>query len=161
MKQDLCVPCGDGILNIRVGAIILKDGNILMVGNERVDYLYSVGGRIQFGETAEEAVVREVYEETGVTMEVDRLGFVHENYFYGDSSLKQDKPVYEISFFFYMKVPNDFDPICHSFADDQSKEYLRWVSPHEDIKLFPAFFKTELTEPKNTVIHILTDERPV
>ena len=28
-----------------------------MVGNDR-DYLYSVGGRVKFGETAEEAVVR-------------------------------------------------------------------------------------------------------
>ena len=31
-------------------------------------YLYSVGGRIRMGETAEEAVVREVLEETGVLM---------------------------------------------------------------------------------------------
>lgn len=49
------------------------------------NYLYSVGGRIKFGETAQEAVVREVPEETGVKMEIDRLGFVHENYFYGDA----------------------------------------------------------------------------
>lgn len=35
----------------------------------RSEYLYSVGGRIKFGETAEEAVIREVYEETGVHME--------------------------------------------------------------------------------------------
>ena len=54
-----------------------------MVGNERADYLYSVGGRIRFGETAEEAVRWEVYEETGVRMEIDRLGFVHENFLWG------------------------------------------------------------------------------
>ena len=55
-----------------------------MVGNERIDYLYSFGGRIKCGVTAEEAVVREVFEETGVRVEIDSLGFVHENYFYGD-----------------------------------------------------------------------------
>ena len=43
MNKDMCVVCDDGILNIRVGAIIMKDGKILMVGNDR-DYLYSVGG---------------------------------------------------------------------------------------------------------------------
>jgi len=76
-KKDMTVPCGDGMINIRVGAIIMKDGKILMVGNaNRPEYLYTVGGRIQFGETAEEAVIREVYEETGVRMEVERLGFV-------------------------------------------------------------------------------------
>ena len=83
MSQDLCLSCGEGILNIRVGAIIMRDGKILMVGNENADYLYSVGGRIKFGETAEEAVVREVLEETGIKMEIDRLGFVHENFFFG------------------------------------------------------------------------------
>ncbi len=65
---DMCVPCGDGWLNIRVGAIIMKDGRFLMAGNPHFDYLYSVGGRIQFGETAEQAVVREVREETGRDM---------------------------------------------------------------------------------------------
>ena len=44
MSKDMCVACGDGILNIRAGAIIMKDGKLLMVGNDR-DYLYSVGGR--------------------------------------------------------------------------------------------------------------------
>ena len=83
MSQDLCLSCGEGILNIRVGAIIMRDGKILMVGNENADYLYSVGGRIKFGETAKEAVVREVLEETGIKMEIDRLGFVHENFFFG------------------------------------------------------------------------------
>ena len=66
----MCVSCDDGVLNIRVGAIIIKDGKVLMVGNERADYLYSVGGRIKFGETAEEAIVREVLEETGVHIQI-------------------------------------------------------------------------------------------
>ena len=81
MSKDLCVKTEDGILNIRVGAIIMKDGKFLMAGNDRFEHLYSVGGRVHFGETAEEAVVREVYEETGVKMEIDRLGFVHECFF--------------------------------------------------------------------------------
>jgi 8-oxo-dGTP pyrophosphatase MutT (NUDIX family) len=130
-----------------------------MVGNERADYLYSVGGRIKFGETAEEAVVREVYEETGVTMEIDRLGFVHENYFYGDAPTNMGKLIYEISFFFYMKVPEDFKPVSQSFTEDDSREYLRWVDPTEDILMYPTFFKTELTHPETTVKHFVTDER--
>lgn len=61
MKKDMTVPCEDGLINIRVGAIIMKDGQMLMVGNKiRPEYLYSVGGRIKFGETVEEAVIREV-----------------------------------------------------------------------------------------------------
>ncbi len=81
MKHDLCVKMEDGILNIRVGAIIMKNDKFLMVENDRFDYLYSVGGRIKFGETAEEAVVREVFEETGVKMEIDRLGLIQNRAF--------------------------------------------------------------------------------
>ena len=143
MSKDMCVACGDGILNIRAGAIIMKNGKLLMVGNNK-SYLYSVGGRIKFGETAEEAVVREVFEETGVKMESDRLGFVHENYFYGDMPSNLNKLIYEISFFFYMKVPDDFAPVSESFMEGSSKERLVWVSLDDEIKMYPEFFRTEL-----------------
>lgn len=130
-----------------------------MVGNKRSDYLYSVGGRIKFGETAEQAVIREVFEETGVKMEIDRLGFVHENYFFGDAPTNSGKLIYEISFFFYMKVPDNFTLKCNSFTEDNSKEYLKWISPNTEQKIYPAFFKTELQSPKKDVRHFVTDER--
>ena len=155
MNKDMCVVCDDGILNIRAGAIIMKDGKLLMVGNDR-SYLYSVGGRLKFGETAEEAVVREVFEETGVKMEIDRLGFVHENYFHGDAPSNRNKLIYEISFFFYMKVPDTFAPISESFTEDNSKEHLVWVSLDDDVKIYPNFFKTELKNPADTVKHFTT-----
>ena len=158
MNKDMYVVCDNGILNIRAGAIIIKDGKLLMVGNNR-DYLYSVGGRVKFGETAEEAVVREVFEETGVKMEIDRLGFVHENYFYGDAPSNFNKLIYEISFFFYMKVPDTFEPISESFTEDKSRERLVWISPDEDIKIYPEFFRTELKNPTNTVKYFTKDGR--
>lgn len=159
MGRDICIPCDNGIVNIRAGAVIMKGGKLLMVGNVRSDYLYSVGGRIKFGETAEEAAVREVLEETGVRMEIDRLGIVHENYFYGDAPSNRGKLVYEISFYFYMKVPDDFMPISESFTDDGSEEFLRWVSLDEDITMYPEFFKTELKDPTDAVKYFIKDER--
>lgn len=160
MNRDMSVPCEEGILNIRVGAIILRDGKFLMVGNNgRPEYLYSVGGRIKFGETAEEAVKREVLEETGYELEIDRLGFVHENYFYGDAPTNFGKLIYEISFFFYMKVPDDFEPECNSSTEDDSDEFLRWVTPDEPVKYFPEFFRHELKNPTDSVKHFVTDGR--
>lgn len=159
MSSDMTVACDKGLINIRVGAIIMKEGKFLMVGNGRSDYLYSVGGRIKFGETAKEAVVREVLEETGVKMEIDRLGFIHENYFYGDAPTNLGKLIYEISFFFYMKVPEGFTPVSGSFTEDDCKEYLRWVSPNDAVKVYPDFFKSELSRPEMTVKHFISDER--
>lgn len=159
MGNDMTVQCDRGFINIRVGAIIMKNNKILMAGNERSDYLYSVGGRIKFGETAQEAVVREVFEETGVQMEIDRLGFVQENYFFGDAPTNFGKLIYEISFFFYMKVPEHFSPVSNSFTEDNSKEYLKWVSPDDPQKIYPDFFRTELVHPANEVRYFIADER--
>ena len=35
MNKDICVRCGEGVVNIRVGAIIIKDNKVLMVKNNR------------------------------------------------------------------------------------------------------------------------------
>ena len=159
-RGDMTVPCDDGLINIRVGAIIMKDGKFLMAGNKKQpEYLYSVGGRIKFGETAEEAVVREVFEETGIRLEIDRLGFVHENYFYGDISTNLNKLIYEVAFYFYMKVPDNFSPISTSFTEDGGEEFLRWVSAEDEIIIYPEFFKTELKHPIEYVKHFVCDER--
>ncbi len=159
MGSDCTVAIDDGLINIRVGAIIMKDNKFLMAGNERQDYLYSVGGRVKFGETAESAIIREVYEETGVKLEVDHLGFIHEAYFYGDDPIKENKLIYEISFYFYMKIPNEFEPKCESFTEDGSKERLIWVTADSKIKYYPEFFRTELNNPSDGVKYIVVDER--
>ncbi len=156
MNKDLCVKTDDGILNIRVGAIIMRDEEFLMVKNERDEHMYSVGGRIKFGETAEEAVVREVFEETGVKMEVERLGFVHENFFPGDTLAKKGSIVHEISFFFYMKVPENFEPVCMSFTEDDVKEHLVWIKSDHPKKYYPEFFRTELKKPSKDVKHFVS-----
>ncbi len=159
IPSDLTLPVDDGLLNVRVGAIIQQNGNFLMVSNDTVGYCYSVGGRIRFGETAREAVIREVEEETGVIMEIDRLGFIHETFFYNDGKHDYGMLVQELSFYFYMRTPEDFTPVCNSVTNLGSAERLIWVSPDDEILCYPLFFKTELKTPGGSVKHIVTDER--
>lgn len=159
MPGDMTVPCGDGLINIRVGAIIMKNGKLLMAGNRRVDYLYAVGGRVQFGETAEEAVVREVEEETGVRLKTKRLGFVHENLFYDDDPASLDMPIYEIAFFYYMDTPEDFEPASKVFDENGVEEFLVWVPLDDERTTYPGFLRPELKHPERTVKHFVTDHR--
>lgn len=159
MAQDITLPIEDGYLNVRVGAIIIKNEKLLMVGNDREDYYYSVGGRVQFGESLEDAVRREVLEETGYALAIDRLGFVHEDFFYGDTPSKLGKPIHELAFYFYMKTPEAFEPRCRTLTEDGASEHLVWVSPDTDRTVYPAFFRTELKTPSPGIRHIVSDER--
>lgn len=52
MGSDCTVEIDEGFINVRVGAIIMKDGKFLMAGNDKDDFLYSVGGRVKYGETS-------------------------------------------------------------------------------------------------------------
>ena len=111
-----------------------------MVGNDR-DYLYSVGGRVKFGETAEEAVVREVWRKQAFRWKLIVLALCTKSISMGDAPSKRNK-LYEISLIFYMKVPDAFAPVSESLAGGSKR--TRWVSLDEDIPMYPQFFKTEL-----------------
>ncbi|MBE6910152.1 MAG: NUDIX domain-containing protein [Ruminococcaceae bacterium] len=158
MSPDMCVPCGDGLINLRAGALIVRDGKLLMVRSGH-GYYYSVGGRLKFGETAEDAVVREVFEETGVKLEVDRLAFVEENYFINDMPANLGKTVYELGFYFRMIVPPDFEPLSQVVTEGESRERLCWVSPDTPEVLFPEAFRTEALDPSPEVRHFVKDDR--
>ncbi|MBU3093769.1 NUDIX domain-containing protein [Clostridium sp. CF011] len=155
--MDLTFKTEQGKFNYRVGAIILHDNKLLMVKNNKAPYFYSVGGRVKLHESAEEAVVREVYEETGIYMKIERLGFIHENFFTEDVTKER---FHELSFFFYMKDMDSLNTICMSFTEDGAKEELQWIplGKISDVYLYPEFFKEKLLNPLATVEHILTKE---
>jgi ADP-ribose pyrophosphatase YjhB (NUDIX family) len=155
--MDLTFKTEQGKFNYRVGAIIIHDNKLLMVKNNKAPYFYSVGGRVKLHESAEEAVVREVYEEIGIHMKVERLGFVHENFF---SENVTKERFHELAFFFYMKDMDALNTICMSFTEDESKEELQWIPLDKiaDVYLYPEFFKEKLSNQLDTVEHILTKE---
>ena len=86
----------------RAAAIIVENDCVLLASNAKADYFYSVGGGIHMGEKAEDAVVREVFEETGAHYEVDRLAVIHENFFTDSDEFFKDLKCHEIALYFLM-----------------------------------------------------------
>lgn len=70
--------------NYRVCAMMISDGKILAMRDERSPYYYLPGGRVEMGETAEEAVIREVQEEIGITPEIVRPLWLNQAFFTED-----------------------------------------------------------------------------
>ncbi|MDE6293319.1 MAG: NUDIX domain-containing protein, partial [Clostridiales bacterium] len=123
---------GNDRFSYRVGAIIIEEGCVLLATNESADYYYSVGGRVHFGETAYDAVLREVKEETGVDYEVDRLAFVHENFFVEPCGVNKNKKFHEIALFYVMKPRGIKQTFPDGYCMDGRERYV-WI-PIEKLK---------------------------
>ncbi|HQB50617.1 MAG TPA: NUDIX domain-containing protein [bacterium] len=75
---------------IRAASIIINNDSVLLIYRKREGKEYYVfpGGGVEKNETIEQAVLRELFEETSLKAEIDRLLYVHkydnnsEQYFY-------------------------------------------------------------------------------
>ena len=99
--MDISFITEKGKFNYRVCAVILDGERILAMHDERSPYYYLPGGRVKFGETAEEAVLREVREELGVEAKIARPLWLAQAFFNEDV----DKLDYhELCVYFLMDV---------------------------------------------------------
>lgn len=155
-SRDLTFCTNEGIFTFRVAAIILHDNKVLMVYNRDLKQYYSVGGRCKLRENTEKAIVRECREETGISFEVYRLGFIHEILFQIDG-----RKYHEIDFIYYMTPLEDISLIGKNKLDLSQNESLVWCDLNE-IKstenFFSEFFKTELDNDCREISHIITVE---
>ncbi|MBO5788373.1 MAG: NUDIX domain-containing protein [Clostridia bacterium] len=82
--MDISFRCESEKFNYRVCAIMVEDGRVLAMHDNRSPYFYLPGGRVQMGETAEHAVIREVEEELGVTPKILRPLWLNQAFFTED-----------------------------------------------------------------------------
>ena len=151
---------GNQWFRYRAAAIIVENGCALFACNEMDDYFYSIGGGVHIGETAEDAVVREVFEETGVHYEIDRLAVIHENFFDENAGSLKGLNCHELSFYFLMK-PRGSQELHSNSVTMGVKEEMRWI-PVEDLdryKAYPTFLKDYLSKTHTGIAHIVSDER--
>ncbi len=144
----------------RAAAIIVENECVLFVGNKNENHLYSVGGGVHMGETAEHAVLREVFEETGIHYEIDRLAVIHENFFDESNGMLKGLNCHEICFYYLMKPRGTQELHSNSYSCG-AKEEMHWI-PIKDLdkyKAFPSFMKEYLSTGHSGIEHIITDER--
>ena len=82
--MDISFKTDEGRFNYRVCAIMLDNGRILAMRDECSPYYYLPGGRVEMGETAEQAVIREIQEELFITPEIVRPLWLAQAFFTED-----------------------------------------------------------------------------
>ena len=135
---------GDGWrFNYRVAGILL-DGNRALLERDIVSGQCCLpGGRVEFGEAASEATLREMREELGVEFEIERLIWIVDNFFQMEGRRYQ-----EPSFYFLVSLPQaNALPQGESFANqDNSRTVLQWYATDnlDDVPLYPTFLRSGL-----------------
>lgn len=156
--MDTTFKTSEGIFTYRVDAIIRNGTKILMAHDKQNDQYYTIGGRAHFGETSEHAMLRELFEEIGVKTEIDRLAFVHENFFEIEGTSR-----HEIAFGYLIK-PFDYNKIDYSAieSDGENQEIL-WIDLGDkewckDKEIYPLWLAENALDIPKGVTHIVIIE---
>lgn len=144
--MDISFKSGDEKFNYRVCAMMISDGKILAMHDERSPYYYLPGGRVEIGETAENAVIREVQEEVGVTPKIVRPLWLNQAFFTEDV----DNPHYhELCIYFLMDIA-DTDLLARGekFTSNEGSrthtfEWLKF-DRLKDEYFYPLFLKKDI-----------------
>lgn len=135
----------------RVAALVVRDSKLLMASSPGAGYYWTLGGGVGIGELAQDAVCREVTEETGLTVtRAELLGAV-ENIFEGVDPSVVGYLVHEVSLYFRVEVADEVDTsqriAIGSLTGEGEQEYLEWV-PLDSLAHFDGkyLFPTALAE---------------
>lgn len=144
--MDITYISGREKFNYRVCAVIVSDGKILAMRDERSPYFYLPGGRVQLGETAEHAVIREVEEELRITPRIIRPLWLNQGFFTEDVDQLR---YHELCLYFLMDVSGTglLDRgERFTLHEGSHKHDFEWLAFERlrDAYFYPLFLKTAI-----------------
>ncbi|MGD1921674.1 MAG: NUDIX hydrolase [Pleurocapsa sp.] len=144
--------------NFRVAGIAIADNYVLLHRLDKDDFWTFPGGRVELGETSQEALVRELKEELNTDIEIIRLLWLVENFFEYNS-----QQYHEIAFYYLM----EFSAQSHYL--DKNKSFtgvendicleFKWFPIDSEIlqqlPLLPSFLQHSINNLPASVEHIV------
>ena len=145
-RMDISFKTGNQKFNYRVCAMMISDGKILAMHDERSPYYYLPGGRVAIGETAENAVIREVQEELGVTPKIVRPLWLNQAFFTEDVD---NLNYHELCIYFLMDITDTDLPLRgKSFTANEGHRThaFEWLEFErlKDEYFYPLFLKNDI-----------------
>lgn len=145
------------VFNYRVAAIMIVDNHVLIHKQVKDKHWALPGGRVELLEDSQTSIVREVKEELGIDVKVDRLLWFTENFFdYNNKNYHEIGLYYKVS-------PTDGGFSMQSeafFGEEGDRLIYQWVpiSQLENIPLYPEFVRTSLRELPEAPQHLIVKQ---
>jgi ADP-ribose pyrophosphatase YjhB (NUDIX family) len=147
---------GEIRFTFRVGGILIQREHVLCQAASREGFFFLPGGRTELGETASVSLLREMQEELGVVMKIERLLYVVENFF-----TDPDNIWHELGLYFLMTAPADsylYQSLETIERVDEVGNELRFdwlpIAQLEEFPLYPLCFQKALQEIPEQTVHI-------
>lgn len=156
--MDVTFKTPEGRFNYRACAVILNGRKILAMHDAHSPYCYLPGGRVMLGETAEKAVLREVWEELGVEAKLIRPLWLAQSFFTEDVSGER---FHELCLYFLVELSGReiaekgeaFELYEKNKREARKRQRFEWL-PFERLEneyFYPNFIKREISRLPDTL----------
>ena len=159
--DDMDVKNKKGHFKLRVSAIIIKDGKILLTKSIKNEGYRFPGGHVKIGESTKESMIREIKEEVGINAKIKNLYGILE-LIYKDN--KTNKTYQEINYYYSVESPElkDFNDFEINEIDNGEKKChkFKWfdLSEIDKINLKPKKMIKYLKNNINSKNNIIFDD---
>jgi len=119
-------------IELIVRVIINRDSKILLCKNKVVGNFYLQGGHVEFGDTLEKTIYKEMNEELG--LEKEQITNIEYKNYLENSYIKDNENFQELNMIFNIKIPNDLN--LTSQEDHIDFEWIE-IENIKNIRLLP------------------------
>lgn len=147
--------------NFRVAGIAIHNHRILLHTTEKDDFWNLPGGRVEFNESTDQTIKREIKEELDIEIQMSKLLFVNEDFFE-----YEDKRYHEIGFYYLIDFPDGHEVLTKDGEfkgiEDNGRLIFKWFLLDElkDLNVYPEMLKTDLMKLKdqNKIQHFIVHQ---
>lgn len=158
-------PVGEARFNYRVGGVCVHNDHILLVCYDGDESMWTLpGGRVEALEASQTALRRELREELGIAVAIERLLWIVENFF----PWSDGRRCHELGLYYMVALPEEGCPLRDTARGFEGRDgatllTFRWMplAALDDFPLKPAFLRARLRHlPAHTEHVVQIDREP-